>query len=130
MVNTEPMTMTMTDAAELHIAGLELLLAAVHAGDPKRELLVRVGDAIREAKALAAQQDGVREAAIEECAKIADGMARIGRDMIAENNAYQARSGNPATDANKFCQHRVSVAEEIAAYIRRLPKRRDEQGTP
>lgn len=48
----------MTDAAELHVAGLELLLAAVHAGDPKRELLVRVGDAIREAKALAAQQDG------------------------------------------------------------------------
>lgn len=66
--------------ARLLTAGLEQLLAAVHADDPKREILVRVGDAIREATALAekfqavvdtlkieqaprlaAQQDGARE---------------------------------------------------------------------
>ena len=73
----------MSDAG-LHLAGLELLLAAVHAGDPKREILVRIGDAIREARILAAQQDGVlckkckevaerdRGFVIEECAKIAE----------------------------------------------------------
>ena len=66
--------------ARMLIAELEALLAAVHADDPKREILVRVGDAIRNAKALAdrfqavvhtlkieqaprlaAQQEGVRE---------------------------------------------------------------------
>jgi hypothetical protein len=42
----------MTQAeCEMLVAGLEQLLAAVHADDPKRELLVRVGDLIREASA-------------------------------------------------------------------------------
>lgn len=30
--------------------GLELLLAAVHADDPKREILVRIGDLMRDMK--------------------------------------------------------------------------------
>jgi hypothetical protein len=45
---------------ELHKAGLEQLLAALHAGDPNRELYVRVGDLMRETDALlrlAAQAD-------------------------------------------------------------------------
>jgi hypothetical protein len=37
---------------ELHKAGLEQLLAALHAGDPNRELYVRVGDLMRETDAL------------------------------------------------------------------------------
>lgn len=37
----------------LHLATLEQLLAAVHADDPRREILVRIGDAIREAQDLA-----------------------------------------------------------------------------
>jgi hypothetical protein len=36
------------------VSGLEQLLAAIHADDPKRELLVRVGDLMREAAALPA----------------------------------------------------------------------------
>jgi hypothetical protein len=32
--------------------GLQLLLAAVHANDPKREILVRVGDLLRDAAAI------------------------------------------------------------------------------
>lgn len=36
-------------------AGLEALLAAIHADDPKRELLVRVGDLMRENRALLSQ---------------------------------------------------------------------------
>lgn len=35
--------------------GLELLLAAIHADDPRRELLVRVGDLMRAAKSAAAR---------------------------------------------------------------------------
>ena len=38
-------------------AGLEALLAAIHANDPKRELLVRVGDLMRENRALLSQFD-------------------------------------------------------------------------
>lgn len=38
-------------------AGLEALLAAIHADDPKRELLVRVGDLMRENRALLSQFD-------------------------------------------------------------------------
>lgn len=41
---------------------------------------------VEAAEALAARQN-VRGTTIEECAKIADGMARIGRDLIAENDA-------------------------------------------
>jgi hypothetical protein len=41
----------MTDRVEMLRAGLDQLLAAIHADDPKRELLVRVGDLMREAAA-------------------------------------------------------------------------------
>ncbi|MBV5269002.1 MAG: hypothetical protein JZU55_02625 [Afipia sp.] len=46
----------MTDSASQSlVAELEMLLAAVHADDPKREILVRVGDALREAETAAAR---------------------------------------------------------------------------
>lgn len=61
----------MASQEELHVAGLELLLAAIHADDPKREILVRVGDAIREAKAIA-ERGGV----VEECAALLDRWAK------------------------------------------------------
>lgn len=53
---------------EIHCAGLEALLAAVHADDPKREILVRIGDAMREARQAAtiiselqAERDALRK---------------------------------------------------------------------
>lgn len=44
-------------ALDSQYAGLEALLAAIHADDPKRELLVRVGDLMRENRALLSQFD-------------------------------------------------------------------------
>lgn len=41
---------SLNSIVESHYAGLEALLSAVHADDPKREILVRIGDAMREAK--------------------------------------------------------------------------------
>jgi hypothetical protein len=77
-------------------------------------------EAALEIDRLTAELDGARAAVIEECAKIADGMAHIGYQLIADNNAYEARSGNSAADANKFCELRVSVSEDIAGHIRAL----------
>lgn len=44
---------TPPEQAAEHVANLEALLAAVHANEPKREIVVRVGNAIQEATALA-----------------------------------------------------------------------------
>lgn len=49
-----PANPQVTDELNSIYAGLELLLAAVHADDPKRELLVRVGDLMRDTKSLTA----------------------------------------------------------------------------
>ncbi len=46
------------DVLSSQLAGLELLLAAVHSDDPKREILVRIGDAIREAEAALSRLNG------------------------------------------------------------------------
>jgi hypothetical protein len=46
-------------ALHLLLTGLSQLLAAVHADDPRRELLVRVGDLMRETKSLTAALDGM-----------------------------------------------------------------------
>jgi hypothetical protein len=48
-----------TDEMHLLSIGLSQLLAAVHADDPKRELLVRIGDLMREAKSITAALDGM-----------------------------------------------------------------------
>lgn len=59
-------------------------------------------------------------AALEEAAKVADGMARIGRQLKADNDEYAKRTGKNSEGANAFCDHRIKVAEEIAAAIRAL----------
>lgn len=46
--------MTVSETADSMRAGLDMLLAAVHADDPKREILVRVGDLMRDVKSLTA----------------------------------------------------------------------------
>lgn len=43
------------------LGGLELLLAAVHADDPKREILVRIGDLMRDMRLVRADVGGARD---------------------------------------------------------------------
>lgn len=47
-----------SEALGLIDGGLQLLLAAVHADDPKREMLVRVGDLLRDVRSLEAALSG------------------------------------------------------------------------
>jgi hypothetical protein len=116
--------------SELNEAIVNAIITGISSDDTATEQMLSIVERLKAAGYVIRPRSSLseRETAIEECARIADGMARIGRDLITENNEYQARSGKPATDANKFCQHRVSASEEIAAYIRALPKRTVEQG--
>jgi hypothetical protein len=67
-----PPTPSTVSALHLLSAGLSQLLAAVHADDPKRELLVRVGDLMRETKSLTAALDGMVVVPVSELTYIAD----------------------------------------------------------
>lgn len=86
--------MTVNEKVGALETGLELLLAAIHADDPKREILVRIGDLMREARAIAAlpflhpDQDSVIEAARGLFDTLSNAVAYA--DIVAQNEGMPA----------------------------------------
>ncbi|MCR6734489.1 MAG: hypothetical protein NVV83_10575 [Afipia sp.] len=92
----------MTDSASQSlVAELEMLLAAVHADDPKREILVRVGDALREAETAAAR--------ITELEAERD---RLAGELDTSNNNHRAMAHQLA-ELGARCKHAESELSRV-----------------
>lgn len=89
------MTTPAQDGAAMIEVSIEALLAAVHADDPKREILVRIGDIKREAAALITSLSQAVAAEREACAALCDQWVTMCQDFdikytSARNYAVEA----------------------------------------